>query len=110
MTSPATGSGAEARGSEGRDAAFSAILNTEYAHLSESLLRNEEDGEKRVTFFLKLTSGIIAVVGFLVRPTEALSRHANVVPPRGRYFSISGRARSSSRRELSKVRSRSASS
>jgi hypothetical protein len=70
MTSPAAGSGAESDGSEGRDEAFPAFLNTEYAHLAESLLRNEEDGEKRVTFFLTLTSGIIAVVGFLVRPTD----------------------------------------
>lgn len=58
-------------GGEGRDEGVStAFLNAEYLHLSESLLRNEEDGEKRVTFFLTLTSGVIAAVGLLIRRSD----------------------------------------
>jgi diadenosine hexaphosphate hydrolase (ATP-forming) len=56
------------RGGElpGDDDRFVQLLLAEYEHVAESLLRNEEDGEKRVAFFLSLAGGVGALLGFAV--------------------------------------------
>jgi 8-oxo-dGTP pyrophosphatase MutT (NUDIX family) len=46
---------------------FGELMLHEYDHVAQSLLANEESGEKRVTFFLTLASGIGAAIGFLLR-------------------------------------------
>ncbi len=68
---PGTGNSSEAN----RDA-FTEMLTSEYEHIAESLLRNEEDGEKRVTFFMTLTGAAGTALAFLlgkdpdIRPDE----------------------------------------
>lgn len=47
---------------------FETFLIAEYEQGSETLLRNEEGGEKRLTFFASLTGGTIAVLGFTLGP------------------------------------------
>lgn len=70
-TQPGRGPASARWGGDGReDDVDPAFLTAEYVHVSESLLRNEEDGEKRVAFFLALTSGVIAAVGLLVRRND----------------------------------------
>ncbi|RPI57430.1 MAG: hypothetical protein EHM55_01845 [Acidobacteria bacterium] len=49
-----------------RQDGFDEFLLHEYDHLGQSLLANEENGEKRVTFFLTLCGAVGAAVGFLV--------------------------------------------
>lgn len=44
---------------------FTDLMLAEYGHLAESFLRNEEAGEKRVSFFVTLTSGAVALLGFV---------------------------------------------
>lgn len=48
------------------------LLLAEYAHTGESLLRNEEDGEKRVTFFVTLAAAVISALAFVVGDEGAL--------------------------------------
>jgi 8-oxo-dGTP pyrophosphatase MutT (NUDIX family) len=48
------------------------LLLAEYEHTAESLLRNEEDGEKRVTFFMTLTGGAGTVLAFALGPKAEL--------------------------------------
>ncbi len=47
-------------------AAFRELLLAEYEHTADSLLRNEEDGEKRVTFFMTLAGAAGAALAFLL--------------------------------------------
>jgi hypothetical protein len=47
---------------------FATFLIAEYEQGSETLLRNEEGGEKRLTFFATLTGATIAVLGFTLGP------------------------------------------
>lgn len=42
------------------------LLMAEYEHFSESFWRNEEVGEKRINFFVTLTTAIIAGIVALV--------------------------------------------
>jgi 8-oxo-dGTP pyrophosphatase MutT (NUDIX family) len=46
--------------------AFAELLLAEYQHIAESLLRNEEDGEKRVTFFMTLAGAAGTALAFLL--------------------------------------------
>src|SRR5215475_4311010 len=48
-----------------RDEKFEEFLIAEHEQLSEAFLRNEEDGEKRVTFLITLAGGAGAVLAFL---------------------------------------------
>jgi 8-oxo-dGTP pyrophosphatase MutT (NUDIX family) len=57
------------RGEENR---LERLLLAEYAHIAESMLRNEEDGERRVTFFITLTGAVGAAVAFAVGKDGAL--------------------------------------
>jgi diadenosine hexaphosphate hydrolase (ATP-forming) len=51
---------------------FREFLMKEYEHLVESLLRNEEDGERRVSFLITLDGAVAAGLGFLLEK-ESLS-------------------------------------
>ena len=51
---------------------FEQLLLAEYAHMAESLLRNEEAGERRVTVFITLTTGVGAAVAFAAGQTRVL--------------------------------------
>ena len=51
---------------EGGDVAFTELLLAEYEHTADSLLRNEEDGEKRATFFITLTGAAGTALAFLL--------------------------------------------
>lgn len=42
----------------------------EYDHTADSLLRNEEEGEKRVTFFITIVGAVAAALAFLVGATR----------------------------------------
>jgi len=46
--------------------AFDEYLRAEFEHVAESLLKSEEDGEKRATFFVTLTGAVGAALGFVV--------------------------------------------
>ena len=48
------------------------LLLQEHAHFGDSLLRNEEDGEKRVTFFITLAGAVGAVIAFVLKDGQAL--------------------------------------
>jgi len=48
------------------DSPFHELLLAEYHHVADSLIRNEEDGEKRVTFLISLAGGVAAAVGFIL--------------------------------------------
>ena len=48
-----------------RDEKFEEFLIAEHQQLSEAFLRNEEDGEKRITFLITLAGGLGAVIAFL---------------------------------------------
>jgi hypothetical protein len=50
------------------DSHFADFLITDYQQASETLLRNEEGGEKRATFFATLTGATFAVLGFILEP------------------------------------------
>ena len=45
---------------------FHELLVAEYEHIGESLLRNEEDGERRAAFLVTLVGGAGAVLAFLL--------------------------------------------
>lgn len=49
---------------------FEDLLLHEYAHVAQSLLANEEGGEKRVTFFITLCGAVGAGLGFVLGRTE----------------------------------------
>ena len=51
---------------------FDGFLTSEYEHVADSLLRNEEDGEKRGTFFLTVVGAIGAALTFLIGETPDL--------------------------------------
>lgn len=55
------------------DGAFRALLLAEYDHVANSLLRNEEDGEKRVTFLITLSGGVAAALGLVLGKDTVLS-------------------------------------
>jgi hypothetical protein len=67
------GGGAPIRGPD-----FEAYLLAELNHLADSLLRNEEDGERRVTFFMTLTGAAVAALGLVLREGVA-SKAAHAV-------------------------------
>lgn len=55
------------------------LLLAEYGHVADSLLRNEEDGERRVRFFLSLAGAAAGVVALVrgdtpnaIRPTRSI--------------------------------------
>lgn len=64
---------------------FERFALAEYAHVADSLLRNEEDGERRATFFLTVTTALAGAVGAVVvrtgpaGPAGAAREHAVVV-------------------------------
>lgn len=45
---------------------FADFLLAEHAHICDSLLKNEEDGEKRVASFVTIASAVGAALGFLL--------------------------------------------
>lgn len=45
---------------------FERFALAEYAHVADSLLRNEEDGERRATFFLTITTALAGGAGAVV--------------------------------------------
>jgi bis(5'-nucleosidyl)-tetraphosphatase len=49
-----------------KEAEFRKLLLADHEHLAESYLRNEEDGERRVTFFMTFAAGAVAVLGFIL--------------------------------------------
>jgi hypothetical protein len=50
-----------------RDAdGFRDFLLAEFGHVAESFFKSEEDGERRVVFFLQLTAGAGALISFLL--------------------------------------------
>jgi hypothetical protein len=51
------------------------FLLAEHAHAAESLLRNEESGEKRATFFVSVAAAAAAVFPF------AFGREGSMIPP-----------------------------
>jgi hypothetical protein len=51
---------------------FPDLLVAEFEHTGEALLRNEEDGEKRVTFLISISGGVLAVLGFLLGSDKIL--------------------------------------
>jgi 8-oxo-dGTP pyrophosphatase MutT (NUDIX family) len=57
-----------ARGSETER--FKDLMLHEYDHVGQSLLANEEGGEKRVTFFITLCGAVGAGLGFVLGRTE----------------------------------------
>ena len=62
------------------DAGLRDLLLAEYAHAADSLLRNEEDGERRVRFFLSLAGAAGGIVVFVRGEDSTLTRH-DVVDP-----------------------------
>lgn len=62
------------------DAGLRDLLLAEYAHAADSLLRNEEDGERRVRFFLSLAGAAGGIV-VLVRGDGSTVTRADVVDP-----------------------------
>ena len=44
-----------------------AFLLKEYEHWAQSLLQNEEAGERRLNFFVTIVAGAFAAIGFLVK-------------------------------------------
>jgi len=52
--------------------AFADYLRAEFDHVAESLLKNEEDGEKRASFFVTLTSAVGAALAFAVGSPHGL--------------------------------------
>lgn len=62
------------------DPALRELLIVEYQHAAESLLRNEEDGERRVRFFLSL-AGAAAGVVVLVRGDSPQAVNPDEVEP-----------------------------
>lgn len=67
------------RESRSEGEAFTQLMLAEFAHASESLLQNEESGEKRVAFFLTFAGAVGAAVGFLVGKDGPLQAHSHVV-------------------------------
>ena len=51
------------------------FILAEYVHLSESLLRNEESGEKRAAFFVTLVGASGGILGFLFGEKAQLPLH-----------------------------------
>jgi 8-oxo-dGTP pyrophosphatase MutT (NUDIX family) len=58
---------------------FSDLMLADLAHVGESLLSNEESGEKRATFFLTFAGAVGAAVGFLVGSGGPLAGQASIV-------------------------------
>jgi 8-oxo-dGTP pyrophosphatase MutT (NUDIX family) len=58
---------------------FAQLMLAEFEHAGESLLRNEESGEKRVTFFLTFAGAVGAAVGFLVGKDGPLQDHSRLL-------------------------------
>jgi hypothetical protein len=56
---------------------FGEFLRAEYAHIADSMLQNEEDGEKRVSTFVTLATAVGAGLGFILGSTglAADTRH-----------------------------------
>ena len=69
-TSPPTppDAGAPAKGDELE------FLRADFGHVAESLLANEELGEKRVTFFTTLVCAVLGGIGFLTTELKNVGR------------------------------------
>ena len=52
---------------------LSDFLLAEYVHMSESLLRNEESGEKRAAFFVTLVGATVGILGFVFGEKTSLA-------------------------------------
>ncbi len=63
------------------DNPFTDLILAEFNHLGESLLRNEEGGEKRVAFFLTFAGGVGTAVGFLTGKDGPLNHQGVVLVP-----------------------------
>ena len=74
------------------DSQFRELLIAEHEHVAESYIRNEEDGERRVTFFMTFAAGAAAVLGFLLEGEAGSlgsdSIHPLVVVTLGVIFAI----------------------
>jgi 8-oxo-dGTP pyrophosphatase MutT (NUDIX family) len=58
---------------------FTQLMVAEFNHIGESLLRNEESGEKRVAFFLTFAGGVGTAVGFLAGKDGPLHDQSQVL-------------------------------
>lgn len=82
---------ARAGRTEGGDPAFTELLLAEYEHTADSLLRNEEDGEKRATFFVTLAGASGTALAFLLGRDAVLhpdSTHPLVVGALGVVLAV----------------------
>jgi 8-oxo-dGTP pyrophosphatase MutT (NUDIX family) len=55
------------------DRGLQELLLKEYEHAADSLLRNEEDGERRVTSFVTIAASVGAVLGFVMGDVRGLT-------------------------------------
>lgn len=62
------------------DGALNAFLLHELQHTTESLLKSEEDGERRVTIFLTLSAGAGAVLAFVLGDDNSYDT-SSISPP-----------------------------
>lgn len=58
---------------------FTQLMVAEFNHIGESLLRNEESGEKRLTFFLTFAGAVGTAVGFLAGKAGPLLDYSSVL-------------------------------
>ena len=54
------------------------FLLAEYVHMSESLLSNEELGEKRSAFFVTLAGGAVGILGFLFSEKTSIASRDHI--------------------------------
>lgn len=75
-----------------KEAEFRKLLLAEHEHIAESYIRNEEDGERRVTFFMTFAAAAAAGLGFILEgEADRLSSgaiHPLVVVTLGVVFAI----------------------
>ena len=58
---------------------FTQLMLGEFEHAGESLIRNEESGERRVAFFVTFAGGAATAVGFLVGKDGPLQNYSHLV-------------------------------
>ena len=56
------------------------FLLAEYVHMSESLLRNEESGEKRAAFFVTLVGATVGILGFVFGEKTSIASQDKIFP------------------------------
>jgi hypothetical protein len=56
------------------------FILAEYVHLNESLLRNEESGEKRAAFFVTLVGATVGILGFVFGEKTSFASQDKIFP------------------------------